>query len=66
MTTSIFSFGFHTVRVWAFSKQALDFARQQIINDWEFSHSPAEAIGPTEIFNFADVGEDWLHVSFYI
>lgn len=64
--TAVFSFGFHTVRVWAFTAQALEFAKQQIISEWEFSHSPAEAIGPVEIFEFAEIEADWLHASFYI
>ena len=57
----VWSFGYHTLQLWSFSREACEAARTRIVQSWDFAHSPAEAISPIREISFSEVQPDWLH-----
>lgn len=57
----VWTFGYHTVTLWAFARITCEQARARIIQDWPFSHAPAEAVSPIREISFSEVQPDWLH-----
>lgn len=58
---SVWSFGYHTVTLWSFSRTSCEQAKARIIRDWSFAHSPSEAVSPIAEISFSEVQPDWLH-----
>lgn len=63
MTVTVFAYGYHTEMVWAFSREAVERDRAQLIADWEFAHSPAESVTFVAEVPLCEVDEDWHQVS---
>lgn len=62
MSINVFAYGYHTEMVWAFSRDAVERDRAQLIADWSFGHSPAEAISFIAEVPLTEVEEDWHYV----
>lgn len=58
----VFAYGYHTIMVWAFSQQAVETHRAQLIKDWPFDHSPSTAMSHVVQFPLSEVEEDWNYV----
>lgn len=62
MTPKVFSYGYHTVVCWAYSLEALEADRRELIANWGYKHSPAEAVSYIAEVPLSEVESDWFYV----
>jgi hypothetical protein len=59
-TIQVWAYGFHTITMWAFSREMVELNRETTRENWEYSHSPSEAMSGIYQIPLAEVQDDWI------
>ena len=59
-TIQVWAYGFHTITMWAFSREMVELDRETTLKTWQYSHSPSEAMSGIYSIPLSEVQEDWI------